>query len=418
MNSFRLAIVFMLILTSLVAAFPALADYTCDAAVDYDDLGVTQYNAGQLNDAVTSFTCAVERDPESATAFNWRGNTYRNLGNYDAALADYTQAITIDEDYALAYNNRGWVYYTVGDWDAALADYDKALELDPGMAFAYNNRGLIFQQRGEQVQAIADFRQAINLELEPDWADYNLSLINADGLLLNARLAYDNRDFAQAVEDFTAVIARDPNNATAYYLRGRSYTVLDEPQRALEDFNRLVELRPNAYAFWERAVARAEIGAFIAARADAAHAATLESDHVNNFITQGTIAALSDQYAEAGEQFYSLMQRWEVERVEHEEVVNTVEMTPGTVHVIPFEAEAGQTVTVIANSTEADPVIVILDPAGNPINGDDDSGVGLGSHICLFSLPETGTYTLLISHAGGGSEGTIDLTLSMENTAG
>jgi hypothetical protein len=59
-------------------------------------------------------------------------------------------------------------------------------------------------------------------------------------------------------------------------------------------------------------------------------------------------------------------------------------------------------------------LIVLLDPNGDPIAGDDDSGTQLDSLISSFELPTDGTYTLLVSHAGGGSEGDIELSLTAQ----
>jgi hypothetical protein len=47
----------------------------------------------------------------------------------------------------------------------------------------------------------------------------------------------------------------------------------------------------------------------------------------------------------------------------------------------------------------------LLDPDGNPIAGDDDTGLGMNGLDAMvedFELPSDGTYTLLVSHAEGG----------------
>ena len=80
---------------------------------------------------------------------------------------------------------------------------------------------------------------------------------------------------------------------------------------------------------------------------------------------------------------------------------------------IHFEGNEGDVVTMTASSTEADPVIVLLGPDNQPLAGDDDSGNSIDSLISEFELPEDGTYTLLVSHAGGGSYGSIRVSLSV-----
>ena len=43
----------------------------------------------------------------------------------------------------------------------------------------------------------------------------------------------------------------------------------------------------------------------------------------------------------------------------------------------------------------------------------DDGGRGLDSFILDFTLPDNGTYVLLVGHARGGWTGTIELTLQI-----
>lgn len=91
-----------------------------------------------------------------------------------------------------------------------------------------------------------------------------------------------------------------------------------------------------------------------------------------------------------------------------------VEMAYGNVYRITFEAQAGDIVTINARDLRqvfVDALIVLLDPDGVPIAGDDDFGGMLDAQIDLFALPVTGTYTIVVSHANGGFDGTIRVTL-------
>jgi tetratricopeptide (TPR) repeat protein len=215
---------------------------------------------------------------------------------------------------------------------------------------------------------------------------------------------------AQAVEWYTVALEIEPDYFTAHYFRGRAYIALDMFQEALEDFNRMVELRPNfVFGYWERSVASAELGDFENANADADRAYQMDSQHVNNFISRGTIAARSGDAEEAGRQFNNLLEAYGTEAVSSEAIqsgdVVTLQMEKFKIYAITFAGEADQLLHINAHSTEADPVIVLLDVNGDPINGDDDGGISLDSLISDFQLTDAGTYTLLVSHAGGGADG-------------
>lgn len=107
----------------------------------------------------------------------------------------------------------------------------------------------------------------------------------------------------------------------------------------------------------------------------------------------------------------------------------TVEMTPNALHIFTFRAEPGQDLTVAAESVVAgmtDPIILVLDPKGNPVAGDDDILRQSGDLVSMDSLidGETltydgsgcmgNTYTLLVSHAGGGSYGDVQVSLNLD----
>jgi tetratricopeptide (TPR) repeat protein len=439
----------------LASSAPAFAQSPCDPQVNHYRVGGDQYAVGDYTAAFQSYGCFLTLYPadaypqQTAEALNMRGNALREQGDLSGALEQYTQAVTVQPDYAIAYNNRGWAQFLLDEDDAALADYTLAISYDPSLAYAFNNRGLLYQYRGDLTLAAQDFERALALGLAPaDWAEYNLNLVelvenrtaplaldpnitpvttnNAIDALLNEGIAADaRRDWSATVAIMSEVLASDPNNSTAFYLRGRSYIALDRFAEAFADFDALVSLTTSTgvfpgiqYAHWERSIAAAQIGDFELARADVAVAVAIEPGHVNNFIARGTIAALAGDDATAGAEFLALMLCWEQERItlpptEIGEMVS-VEMQQGRIVTIPFEGNTEQVITIIASSATVDPVIVLIAPNGTALSGDDDSGFMLSSLIEGYTLPVDGTYMLQISHAGGGSVGTINVVIGAE----
>jgi tetratricopeptide (TPR) repeat protein len=429
----------------LVASAPSFAQSACDPAINHMRAGSEFYSAGSFEAAYASFSCFIELYPadaypqQNAEAFNMRGNALRELGDLPGAITEYSQALVIEPDYAIAFNNRGWASFLSGDFDSALADYDSAIALDPTLAYAYNNRGLIFQFQGVLRAAADDFERAIALGAEPTpWAQYNLGLVRlVEGRQGNSLLpaetieveveadsaallmgidAHEAGQWRETIAYMTDVIAADPDEPRAYYLRGRAYMSLDDPQAAFADFNQLVVLAPALeFAYWERALAYAELGDFERAEADARRAMRMNSSHVNNFIVRGTIAALRGDAARAGREFLGVMLCNERSRTQHEGVAIgqtvTLAMTEGLVYEVPLTLDAGQTISLSAASTQADPVISLLAPDGTPVAGDDDSGFMLNALIEDFTADTDGIYTLMVSHAGGGSEGIIAVTV-------
>ena len=58
-----------------------------------------------------------------------------------------------------------------------------------------------------------------------------------------------------------------------------------------------------------------------------------------------------------------------------------------------------------------DPLLVLLDVQGLPVLGNDDGGGQKDALIADYELPQDGVYTLMVSHANGGYEGKIRVSL-------
>jgi hypothetical protein len=86
-----------------------------------------------------------------------------------------------------------------------------------------------------------------------------------------------------------------------------------------------------------------------------------------------------------------------------------------------FSGTAGQQIAIAQNSSAFDSFLILLSPTGSAIAGDDDSGGGNNSRIPGptggFSLPSTGTYTILTNTIDPAGTGAYSVTLSQANVA-
>ena len=120
--------------------------------------------SGEPDDAIASYSNAIQLKPDLADAYFNRGYAYGESGNSDRAIADYSEAIRLKPNDAEAYYNRGYAYgEKKGDHDRAIADYSEAIRLKPDFAKAYHNRGVAYGKKGEKSNADADFAKAKEL---------------------------------------------------------------------------------------------------------------------------------------------------------------------------------------------------------------------------------------------------------------
>ena len=134
-----------------------------DSAWRYVWQGRVLQNENKWDEAISSFSKAVNRNGEFAEAYQLRGNAFKELGDYPAALEDYTQVLAMAPD-AYWFNRRGLTYEETNDFQKAAADYSRALELDPKWAVAYNNRGFARFHLKDYAGAKEDFETAIKLD--------------------------------------------------------------------------------------------------------------------------------------------------------------------------------------------------------------------------------------------------------------
>lgn len=179
-----------------------------DSAAQYLRQGMAQFNAGNIDGAIASYTSGIRLAPGLAAlylnrarayvhktelnaaiadankalelktdkadeAYVIRGGALTRLGNYLAAIADCNRALSINHNNALAYNNRANNELHLPDLDGALADCNISIALDPSSPLPYYNRGFVYASKGEASKAIADWEKAMQMqpafraELEP-----------------------------------------------------------------------------------------------------------------------------------------------------------------------------------------------------------------------------------------------------------
>lgn len=106
---------------------------------------------------------------------------------------------------------------------------------NPVTAKDYYARGAYYQGQHQIDRAIPEYTQAI--ALDPNCTD----AYYARGL------CYYTTDLNSAIDDFTQLINRRPNEVLYYRLRAGAYSSIEDLDRALTDWDKAIALRPNDY---------------------------------------------------------------------------------------------------------------------------------------------------------------------------
>ncbi len=238
------------------------------------------------------------------------------------------------------------------------------------------------------------------------------------GLIANA--AFIHFDVERMMTYSTRALELQPDLALALRAHALANLMSGELQTALEDSNRGLEIDPEFYGFH---TLRANI--FMAkgqpedalAELDAALALNPDSS-VANGIRSRVYAALGNMEA-ATRDFAAAMNVKTAEVVDGGALIvgqsTSVTMTLGRAFHLSLDGEQGQSVTLSVASQvpgAVDPTLLLLSPEGVPLTFNDDaSDDTMDASIKGYTLPESGTYTIVVCHANGGSEG--DLTVSV-----
>jgi tetratricopeptide (TPR) repeat protein len=114
--------------------------------------GVEQMEAGQLADAVATFSEVVRRRPAFAEGWNKRATAYYLAGEYRRSLADCDEALRRNPRHFGTLSGYGQIHFKLGDYGKAIAWWRRALEVNPNMlGVEFNIRGaeqLLKEKRG------------------------------------------------------------------------------------------------------------------------------------------------------------------------------------------------------------------------------------------------------------------------------
>ncbi len=249
------------------------------AYVYYDD-GLKKLEARDYIAATISFSTAITKDKNNHKAYAERGHTYLLQNKPIDALKDFESAIKLKLDYATTYVYRGDYYFKLKKYKEATDDYNKAIKYDAQLPDAFANRGFSQYELKQDKEAVASFNEAVKLNSKNNEVYIKLTellqkekrcleavVVIDKGLALNdaqpmlhyykAQCLFDDEKFALALAEVTKSIEQKKVDATTVTMRAVCYEKLNQPEKALDDYNYMITtLKINtAEVFMKRGIA-------------------------------------------------------------------------------------------------------------------------------------------------------------------
>ena len=98
-----------------------------------NNIGVTLLELNRFPEARIAFKRAVKLKPKYAQGWNNLGATEYSAGNPKAALGDYLRAVKLDKKSAVYHSTLGTAYFELKDYESARSEFERAVKLDHGV---------------------------------------------------------------------------------------------------------------------------------------------------------------------------------------------------------------------------------------------------------------------------------------------
>lgn len=173
--------------------------------------GVEAYQSGNYEGALTYFNEAIQENPQKAEYYLEEGAAFMATEQYENAREAFSHAIT-DNGLAIVKENKkralrliGICYYREEDYKSAVDYFEKALEIP------------------------------LLLELDSDINRYLAAAYEPAGM------------YEKGIARNTEILIEDPENVPSLMTRGRMYLELGENEKALSDFEKVIDVVGNSF---------------------------------------------------------------------------------------------------------------------------------------------------------------------------
>lgn len=208
-------------------------DNAMDEVMRLREQGDQAMKIGQFEKAIDLYSQASEKNSGYQLPVKRRGDAKFELGRYDEALQDYRRVLAFHPESSHTLVAAGTTLYMMGLAEASLTYFDKAIELNPVIP-AFVNRAEALVDLGRYEAAVADYDAALAKE------SYNGGLYRARGF---AKSAMGNHE--EALADFEQALRYNQKDATAWYYQGCELLELERHKEAAQAFSKVLKMAPD-----------------------------------------------------------------------------------------------------------------------------------------------------------------------------
>ncbi len=217
------------------------------------------------NEIVQDLNMAIKLEPDNGEYYRYMAKYHNIQGQWDEALKYAEKALKAKKVDLAAYRERSGTYASLGRYNEALANMDIFMSKVPPGEGAYFNKAVMLQELKRYDEAAKFYRLSISLR-------------NQDRTIIQLSRCLDLAGkYQEAIDELSKVIKTTPQDDESLVMRARLYRKNKNPQLALNDFTKALEIEPSAKTYTERAAVYAQLGQKSAEAKDLAKAKEMQS---------------------------------------------------------------------------------------------------------------------------------------------
>ena len=186
--------------------------------------------------------CAGSSDKiQEANMHRRMGEGYLNQKNAAKALAEFQKGLELNPKDPQLWHYCGLAFLIREEYDKAETYLKKAIDLDPALSDARNHLGVTFLAENRPSEALEQFDKALE---DPDFTQTGMAFFNRG----KALLLLDQPQ--SAVEAFERSIERNPADIRAYLELAELHLKQKDPRKSAFAARRAIEFYPQDYRAW------------------------------------------------------------------------------------------------------------------------------------------------------------------------
>lgn len=214
---------------------------------DYFDghllLAELQYINGDYKEALLQVDEALKIDQFKAKPYFVKGMIFETVKDSVKAATSYQTAIEQDPDYFDAYYKLA-ALYNERKPELSIQYLERAHEIDPNNMHALRILGNLYSNVGNFPKAMEYFNKMKQLDAGYSETYYFMGYAYMEIFDKKAPKQTQDTTLYKAIEYFSKAAELYPEYTEAYYFRGNCYKELGETSKAIQDYQKALELNP------------------------------------------------------------------------------------------------------------------------------------------------------------------------------